>query len=173
MTGKTRVWPVKSTIRPDIVHWPAVILSPGLEGYSKVFHLKALHITSNVSFAFNLLHYDTGCMHHTGKKTRKKKEKRKKTCNRGIQTRTLRAKKQCFSPLVYLDYLRHKLLEFKWRLTVFKNDFSGFRAELNPTKNHWYSFRLGPSKAVWGIYELLITRLLTEPEQYDSLSPIL
>ena len=28
MTGKTRVWPVKSTIRPDIVRWPAVILSP-------------------------------------------------------------------------------------------------------------------------------------------------
>ena len=24
-----RVWPVKSTIRLDIVHWPAVILSPG------------------------------------------------------------------------------------------------------------------------------------------------
>ena len=30
MTGKTRVWPVKSTIRPDIVRWPAVILSPKL-----------------------------------------------------------------------------------------------------------------------------------------------
>ena len=34
MTGQndrqTRVWPVKPTIRPDIVRWPAVILSPGL-----------------------------------------------------------------------------------------------------------------------------------------------
>ena len=29
MTGQTRVWPVKPTIRPDIVRWPAVILSPG------------------------------------------------------------------------------------------------------------------------------------------------
>ena len=28
MTGQTRVWPVKPTIRPDIVRWPAVILSP-------------------------------------------------------------------------------------------------------------------------------------------------
>ena len=28
MTGKMRVWPVKSTIRPDIVRWPAVIFSP-------------------------------------------------------------------------------------------------------------------------------------------------
>ena len=28
MTGKTGVWPVKSTIRPDIVRWPAVICSP-------------------------------------------------------------------------------------------------------------------------------------------------
>ena len=28
MTGETRVWPVKPTIRPDIVRWPAVILSP-------------------------------------------------------------------------------------------------------------------------------------------------
>ena len=28
MTGKTGVWPVKSTIRADIVHWPAVIFSP-------------------------------------------------------------------------------------------------------------------------------------------------
>ena len=28
MTGKMRVWPVKSTMRPDIVRWPAVILSP-------------------------------------------------------------------------------------------------------------------------------------------------
>ena len=30
MTGKTRVWPVKSAIRPDIVRWPAVICSPDL-----------------------------------------------------------------------------------------------------------------------------------------------
>jgi len=30
MTGKMRVWPVKSTIRPDIVRWPAVIFSPGV-----------------------------------------------------------------------------------------------------------------------------------------------
>ena len=29
MTGKMRVWPVKSAIRPDIVRWPAVIFSPG------------------------------------------------------------------------------------------------------------------------------------------------
>ena len=29
MTGKMRVWPVKSTIRLDIDCWPAVILSPG------------------------------------------------------------------------------------------------------------------------------------------------
>ena len=29
MTGKTGVWPVKSTIRLDIVRWPAVICSPG------------------------------------------------------------------------------------------------------------------------------------------------
>ena len=28
MTSQTRVWPVKSMIRPDIVRWPAVILSP-------------------------------------------------------------------------------------------------------------------------------------------------
>ena len=28
MTGKTRVWPVKSTIRLDIVRWLAIILSP-------------------------------------------------------------------------------------------------------------------------------------------------
>ena len=28
MTGKTNVWPVKAPIRPDIVRWPAVILSP-------------------------------------------------------------------------------------------------------------------------------------------------
>ena len=28
MTGKMRVWLFKSTIRPDIVRWPAVILSP-------------------------------------------------------------------------------------------------------------------------------------------------
>ena len=28
MTDKTRVWAVKSTIRPDIVCWPAIILSP-------------------------------------------------------------------------------------------------------------------------------------------------
>ena len=28
MTSKTRVWPVKSAIRPDIVRWPAVICSP-------------------------------------------------------------------------------------------------------------------------------------------------
>ena len=28
MTGKTKVWPVKSTISPDIVRWPAVISSP-------------------------------------------------------------------------------------------------------------------------------------------------
>ena len=28
MTDETRVWPVKSTIRPDIIRWPAVILSP-------------------------------------------------------------------------------------------------------------------------------------------------
>ena len=30
MTGKTKVWPVKSPISPDIVRWPAVISSPGL-----------------------------------------------------------------------------------------------------------------------------------------------
>jgi len=29
MTGNTKVWPVKSTISPDIVRWPAVISSPG------------------------------------------------------------------------------------------------------------------------------------------------
>ena len=28
MTGKTKVWPVKSRISPDIVRWPAVISSP-------------------------------------------------------------------------------------------------------------------------------------------------
>ena len=28
VSKETRVWPVKSTIRPDIVRWPAVILSP-------------------------------------------------------------------------------------------------------------------------------------------------
>ena len=28
MTGKTKFWPVKSTISPDIVRWPAVISSP-------------------------------------------------------------------------------------------------------------------------------------------------
>ena len=28
MTGKTSVWPVKPTITPEIVRWPAVILSP-------------------------------------------------------------------------------------------------------------------------------------------------
>ena len=28
MTGKTKVWPVKYTISPDIVCWPAVISSP-------------------------------------------------------------------------------------------------------------------------------------------------
>ena len=28
MSNKTRVWPVKSTIRLDIVCWPAIILSP-------------------------------------------------------------------------------------------------------------------------------------------------
>ena len=30
MTGQTRVWPVKPTIRPDVVRWPAVILSPAI-----------------------------------------------------------------------------------------------------------------------------------------------
>ena len=30
MTGKSNVWPVKASIRPDIVRWPAVIFSPGL-----------------------------------------------------------------------------------------------------------------------------------------------
>ena len=30
MTGQTRVWPVKPTIKPDIVRWPAVILSPAV-----------------------------------------------------------------------------------------------------------------------------------------------
>ena len=30
MTGQTRVWPVKPTIRPDMVRWPAVILSPAI-----------------------------------------------------------------------------------------------------------------------------------------------
>ena len=29
MTGQTKVWPVKSTISPDIVRWPAVISNPG------------------------------------------------------------------------------------------------------------------------------------------------
>ena len=28
LTGKANVWPVKSPVRPDIVHWPAVISSP-------------------------------------------------------------------------------------------------------------------------------------------------
>ena len=28
MTGKSNVWPVKASIRPDIVRWPAVIFSP-------------------------------------------------------------------------------------------------------------------------------------------------
>ena len=28
MTGKPKIWPVKSTISPDIVRWPAVISSP-------------------------------------------------------------------------------------------------------------------------------------------------
>ena len=28
MTGKMKVWWVKSAIRPDIVRWPAVIFSP-------------------------------------------------------------------------------------------------------------------------------------------------
>ena len=31
MTGKTKVWRVKSTITPDIVRWPAVISSPVLK----------------------------------------------------------------------------------------------------------------------------------------------
>ena len=35
MTGKTRVWPVKSAIRPDIVRWPAVISSPCFTDYTK------------------------------------------------------------------------------------------------------------------------------------------
>ena len=64
-----------------------------------------------------------------------------------------------------------------WWLTVFKSDFFGFCVELNlsstearrkATKKKWYSFRLGPCKAVLGIYELFIARLQTKP--YDSLS---
>ena len=39
MTGKTGVWPVKSTIRPDIVRWPAVICSPGLYTICRTFGL--------------------------------------------------------------------------------------------------------------------------------------
>ena len=30
MTGKSNVWPVKASIRPDIVRWLAVIFSPVL-----------------------------------------------------------------------------------------------------------------------------------------------
>ena len=37
MTGKMRVWLVKSAIRPDIVHWPAVIFSPDLLNFRKRF----------------------------------------------------------------------------------------------------------------------------------------
>ena len=37
MTGKTKVWPVKSRISPDIVRWPAVISSPGLTSSSFFF----------------------------------------------------------------------------------------------------------------------------------------
>ena len=33
MTGKTGVLPVESTIRPDIVRWPAVILSPAYTSF--------------------------------------------------------------------------------------------------------------------------------------------
>ena len=32
MTGKMRVWPVKSTIRPDTVRWLAIIFSPEPKG---------------------------------------------------------------------------------------------------------------------------------------------
>ena len=34
MTGKTKVWPVKSTISPDIVRWPAIISSPGFPNWT-------------------------------------------------------------------------------------------------------------------------------------------
>ena len=43
MTGKRRVWPVKSTIRPDIVHWPDVMFSPAING-SDDFKMKYSHL---------------------------------------------------------------------------------------------------------------------------------
>ena len=43
MTGKRRVWPVKSVIRPDIVCWPGVMFSPAING-SDDFKMKYSHL---------------------------------------------------------------------------------------------------------------------------------
>ena len=43
MTGKRRVWPVKSAIRPVIVRWPAVMFSPAING-SDDFKMKYSHL---------------------------------------------------------------------------------------------------------------------------------
>ena len=40
VTSTTRVWPVKSTIRPDIVRWPAVILSPEILAFLKTHNAR-------------------------------------------------------------------------------------------------------------------------------------
>ena len=61
MTGKMRVWPVKSTIRPDIVRWPAVILSPeGTETESEWFlynFLSFLPLKTSFKSVFNISFY--------------------------------------------------------------------------------------------------------------------
>ena len=86
-----------------------------------------------VNFAFNYLpHYVISYMHHTGKKRVKKKKKirSRRICFKGIRTRTLRihwttsisAIRRCLKE-VYIPSL--------WWLTVFKDDFFGFRVELN------------------------------------------
>ena len=46
MTGKTKVWPVKSTISPDIVRWPAVISSPAC------FTIYLILVSKNVTVCF-------------------------------------------------------------------------------------------------------------------------
>ena len=43
MTGKTKVWPVNSTISKDIVRWPAVISSPASSVSGKQEHNFVVH----------------------------------------------------------------------------------------------------------------------------------
>ena len=48
MTSKTRVWPVKSAIRPDIVCCPAVIFSPAGKNYWQIYGKSKASLWSNL-----------------------------------------------------------------------------------------------------------------------------